>query len=468
MTGSPPPLPDPQPSAVARRSRGRALAPAAAAVAVVLAVTGGYLLQRGVGGDGPPTLRLLDDGRAGAEDAAAAAAPADAPGGRYRVAGSLPDGPSHGHVHTLAGGRVAEDAVRRLAAALGLDGDPARQADGWLVRSAERSLWVLDAPGTAWFLGDTAGMVVSAGECEPSSTSHEPTVVCATAAPGKVIPVEPDSGARPPAGAVPGATPGDGAAPGSAGSATGARPPAADAPDRSPAAGAIPGSAAPGGGGGSAAPGSGAGDPGGAVAVPAPAEPRGPAPSEALVRAAAAPLLAALGLRDAPVRVHTYAGMAAVTVTRTVDGLPAAGYETVLVYDGRLRLRAANGWLAEPARGAEYPLVSARRALDAMPAPPEIALYCEDDVDRSCQQQPLVITGAEPGLMLRHAEGGSALLVPAWLFAVRGHAEPLPAVAVDPAYLAPPRPAGGDTADGDLPVSEAPAPPANVTPRPTK
>jgi hypothetical protein len=58
-----------------------------------------------------------------------------------------------------------------------------------------------------------------------------------------------------------------------------------------------------------------------------------------------------------------------------------------------------------------------------------------DDGKPGCQEPaPTVITGASLGLMLDHDPKG-ALLVPAWLFAVKGSADTFPWIAVDPAYL---------------------------------
>ena len=50
---------------------------------------------------------------------------------------------------------------------------------------------------------------------------------------------------------------------------------------------------------------------------------------------------------------------------------------------------------------------------------------------------PTVITGASLGLSLRH-ELGQPLLVPSWLFSIKGSTEPASIVAVDPHWLKPP------------------------------
>src|SRR5207253_6895706 len=95
-----------------------------------------------------------------------------------------------------------------------------------------------------------------------------------------------------------------------------------------------------------------------------------------------------------------------------------------------------SGWLAAPAAGTEYPLVSAKRALDALPAPPRILIACATPAVADCPMpRPVVVTGARPGLTLRYQDRGGPLLAPAWLYDVRGGGFPPAAVAIDPAYL---------------------------------
>jgi hypothetical protein len=175
--------------------------------------------------------------------------------------------------------------------------------------------------------------------------------------------------------------------------------------------------------------------------IPMPVDPpTGPRPDEAAVRRAVAPILAALGLDGAAIVVTGYPALAIITVAPMVDGLQTAGYETRLQYDGTIRLTGGSGWLAPSKPGAGYPLISAQRALDGLPRP-EIALACTDREPASCVLPPTVITGARLGLALRHDAQDGALLVPAWLYAVRGRAAGWPqlvAIAVDPAYLQPP------------------------------
>ena len=97
-------------------------------------------------------------------------------------------------------------------------------------------------------------------------------------------------------------------------------------------------------------------------ATPAAAGTTGPA------RAAAArmaePVLAAVGLAPAEPTITAGAPLTLVTVDPVVDGLPTAGFSTVmhLTADGPLY---AGGWLAKPTRGDTYPLVGAREAVAA-------------------------------------------------------------------------------------------------------
>lgn len=170
-------------------------------------------------------------------------------------------------------------------------------------------------------------------------------------------------------------------------------------------------------------------------------DPTPSAPVEAATaRAAADPVLAAVGLADAPTQV--LAGGSMVTVDPTVDGRPTADWQTV-VDVGSTGVLAAHGWLARPVQGPAYPVISARDAFTALshqPRPLWVA-RCPTRAGAapSCPQpQPLgVVTGATLGLALRD-DGGDATLVPAWLFHLQAQPEPAVQVAVSSALLAPP------------------------------
>jgi hypothetical protein len=186
--------------------------------------------------------------------------------------------------------------------------------------------------------------------------------------------------------------------------------------------------------------------------------PAGPRPDEAAVRKAATDVLAALGLGGADVQVQSYPSIALVTAAPVVAGLPTSGYETRLQYDGKIALTGGSGWLAAPVAGAEYPLISAQRALDLQPKP-EIARDCPDVEPSKCTTALPAITGARLGLAVRHDQQIGALLVPAWLYTLRGSPFPLVVVAVDPAYLSTSR--GG----APPPAVESPLP-GKVVPMP--
>ena len=161
-----------------------------------------------------------------------------------------------------------------------------------------------------------------------------------------------------------------------------------------------------------------------------------PTPSKAEVLAAADPVLAAVGLADETARVSVYPGGGSVVVDPHVGGLETAGFSTRVDVDAQGKVNGASGWLGDPAKGDSYPLVSARTAFDAIPMGPQI-LSCPVSPTGGCQEPvPAEITGAHLGLTPAALADGGAVLLPAWLFEVKGADEPVPAVAVEPRYLA--------------------------------
>jgi hypothetical protein len=418
--------------------RRRLLAPvtAAAAVAALLAglAVGRQLQTTSTGGGRPPTLHLVGPGGVELSDQGW-----QGPGGGgaglfgYEVEGTLPVGPARGRVRQFSERPAATEAVSRLATTLGVAGTPVRDGAGWVVSGSGTVLQVSDSAGWPWTLGQSSSagqstsvvacdVVVHARGCPPVATPNR----------GKVVPIEPPNAAAPPGAA------GDTGTGSSGGGSSGGQPPSVgtSAPDGAPGGrGGAGGAPAPGGADGAPAPGGagGAPEPGG------PANP--PSPSAGKVRAAAGPVLAALGLDRAPVGVQTYPALGLVTAAPVLDGLPTSGYETRLSYDLRLHLTGGTGWLGTATPAAEYPLVSAQRALDTLPTPEVAVLPCPKVQPAKCRSVRAKITGARPGLLLswQSVSRGpeQALLVPAWLFDVRGWPAPLPVVAVDLAYLAP-------------------------------
>ena len=172
--------------------------------------------------------------------------------------------------------------------------------------------------------------------------------------------------------------------------------------------------------------------------------------------AAAAPVLTAAGVSASP-RVLAGAGgqsgtVAVVVADPTVADLPTSGLRSVVDVDTQGVL-GATGWLGDLSADGDYPVVSAQQAfdrLDAMPraladmACPEIApgpmeSPADDPMPMPCKSDPVVITGATFGLMLSW-EDQSPILVPAWLFDVKGWDDPMAQVAVADQYLADPTP----------------------------
>jgi hypothetical protein len=198
-----------------------------------------------------------------------------------------------------------------------------------------------------------------------------------------------------------------------------------------------------------------------------------PSPDDAAALAAASPVLAVAGLEDRA-RALTDAGSLTRTVVAdpVVDGLRTSGIRTVVDVD-RTGVVGAYGRLGGTTQGATYPVVSARTAFDRLADGPrallpELACVESKDGRTVCPEPaPLVVTGAVLGLELA-SDGGEPVLVPAWLFDVRGSDEPLAAVAVEPRFLADPEPAPGASTEpgaGGAPGSGGsvePPPPAPV------
>ncbi|WP_030691883.1 hypothetical protein [Streptomyces globisporus] len=205
---------------------------------------------------------------------------------------------------------------------------------------------------------------------------------------------------------------------------------------------------------------------------------RGGSPvSEAAAKAAAVPVLKALGQDDAKVTATQVmdGSVRVVNADPVVDGLPTHGWSTGLHIGPDGRAVAGSGTLKEPVKGATYPVIGAAKALaelneDAKGAGPVGIGGCATDppagvegsggdgpapVDGSGKADPAApcrstadtapptevpVTGAVFGLAAQDV-AGERLLVPAWLFT----ADPVDAApytvtetAVAPEYLAPP------------------------------
>ncbi|WP_445400468.1 hypothetical protein ACSMX9_05745 [Streptomyces sp. LE64] len=150
---------------VRRRAPRRSRVTVAAVTTAVLVAGGGtyWAVAAGQGGgadrtaaserNGDPPPLALDDHPVRAGSPGIAPGEPDPSGGRYRARGALPEGPKAAAVHR-PDGPVGRDRVGRLAAALGVAGEPVREGDAWRVGTAEAgtgaSLQVAAGGAGAW------------------------------------------------------------------------------------------------------------------------------------------------------------------------------------------------------------------------------------------------------------------------------------------------------------------------------
>ncbi|MFG2333751.1 hypothetical protein ACGFMM_29635 [Streptomyces sp. NPDC048604] len=169
--------------------------------------------------------------------------------------------------------------------------------------------------------------------------------------------------------------------------------------------------------------------------------PGGAPVSEAQAKAAAAPVLKALGQDDAKVRAGQVMGDERVVNADPVfGGLPTYGWATGLRVGPDGELAGGSGRLKEPVKSATYPVIGAEKALaalneasrgtgpvdiggcatdppaasDGRKAKPEAP--CQVTFERAPAQE-LTVTKAVLGLAAQFA-GGREALVPSWLFEV--------------------------------------------------
>jgi hypothetical protein len=415
----------------------------------VAAVTAGavQLAHRTGGGTGsagaPPPLHLVGrDAAAGSPAAGSAGAEqALAPGplGAPTVAGPLPAGPARERVRTLPAGTAPAGTVAALARALGLAGIPARTADGWQLASGDRVLQVTDTAGRPWLLG---GNPPTGSTCRVISSGGVTGADRAPPCPPAVVLPAPPDGAGTAGGSSAGSAPANGAG------TVGRSSLAPDQPGSTGTAAPVPGRPLPAGPKPSVPP----VPPRLTPPLPVPVQtlpvPARPTDADALL--AARPVLAALGLAQAPTRVLRLPGQVVVAADPVVDGLPTSGFGTSLQVAPDRSIVAGHGWLGHPVAGAEYPLLPAAEAVNQI-ATPAVARPCGKT---GCPEPPpMVITGARLGLMLQWSATAQALLVPTWRYDVRGMDTPLVVIAVQPAYL---RDGPGVPADAPLPAPVAP------------
>ncbi|MFF1510023.1 hypothetical protein [Streptomyces sp. NPDC058326] len=215
-------------------------------------------------------------------------------------------------------------------------------------------------------------------------------------------------------------------------------------------------------------------------ACPPPGEtkpsPGGTPLSEAAAKAAAAPVLKALGQDDAKISASQVmnGSVRVVNADPVIGGLPTHGWSTGLHIARDGRTVAGSGMLKEPVEGAVYPVIGAAKALAALnedskgtgpigiggcaTAPPaadvpsagrpdrtpppgkaEPAVPCQTIVDGVAPEQ-VPVTAAVLGLAAQDVDGGR-LLVPSWLFTADpadGAPYTVVRTAVAPEFLTPP------------------------------
>ncbi|MFJ9738185.1 hypothetical protein [Streptomyces sp. NPDC101166] len=202
--------------------------------------------------------------------------------------------------------------------------------------------------------------------------------------------------------------------------------------------------------------------------------------SEEAAKKAAEPVLEAVGQSDAEIDASQVAGaQRMVNADAEFGGLPTYGWTTGVTVNGQGEVVSGNGQLKTPAEGESYPVLSARETLDRMNAAPgtdrrmgiggcassapldgrpqgredRLASPCAPSADmpgKQTRKQTVTVQEAVFGLA-PHSSGGRQVLVPSWLFEVRGAGDGTYTVthpAVEPEYLGTPAtasPSGGPT-----------------------
>jgi len=415
------------------RSRWLLPASAAAAVAVVVAVVG---LVAGLGGNGPtqpPVLHLASvaGGSLGLPASSAVGAPdvggapvkggaptkggasaGSAPGSGWRLEGTLPNGPSSGRVHLLPAGAATRSFVSTLAHALGMSGQPQHLKGGWYLVSGTTELSVSELAGRHWIYsnhGCVAGPVLDPQTGTACAVAKSSPPIDAP------VPVKPDASVSPvPSPVAPGA---------------GVYPPRAFG-SQTPGVGPQP------------------------IPVPEPAP-----VAENMARRRARPVLEAVGVNPDQAKIETEGAQRSVVFSSDVEGATVVGLETRVSVDEQGQIVDAFGWLATPTADATYPLISARQGYDQLLQQPQpmtaLSIPCRIVPGTvGCAPTPdRVVTGATLGLTQAYSTDRGILLVPAWLFHMRGESTPVTVIAVQRAFLGQPEPPsqGGGPVVGSRP-----------------
>ncbi|MFJ6751968.1 hypothetical protein ACIQNI_27840 [Streptomyces sp. NPDC091266] len=180
--------------------------------------------------------------------------------------------------------------------------------------------------------------------------------------------------------------------------------------------------------------------------------------SQEKAKQAAAPVMTALGQKGAKLDASGLSGaVRIVTADPVLGGLPTYGWQSDLQIGSDGQVVGGSGQLANPVKGAVYPVLNADKTLDRVnsrdgrspagdcPSPPngkgadgKIA-PCEPSPTKA--QKPAEVTGAVFGLAVQYVDGRQAL-VPSWLYKVRqpgagqDTASTVAHPAVDPRFLA--------------------------------
>ncbi|MEV0576757.1 hypothetical protein [Streptomyces sp. NPDC050392] len=183
--------------------------------------------------------------------------------------------------------------------------------------------------------------------------------------------------------------------------------------------------------------------------------------SEKAAKAAAVPVLKAVGQDDAALDARRLMGsVRVVNADPVVDGLPTSGWATGIQVGPDGEVTGGSGQLKGLEKGAEYPVISAGEAVKqlnasrppsggntggcASPAPLEdgtksSGVSCGARTGAETPTTTVTVDKAAFGLAARYVEG-KQLLVPSWIFTVRpaagGTGSTVTQVAVDPEFLA--------------------------------
>lgn len=172
---------------------------------------------------------------------------------------------------------------------------------------------------------------------------------------------------------------------------------------------------------------------------PAPVPTYSPGPSDSDARAVAGAVFDRLGVDNPTVTVYSSDPISTVQASLSVEGRQASGWFTTVQIDGRDTVVSADGWVTQPQRGDDYPVISAQRAFDLLQQQPRpMLMMCAQrrDGKPGCADiRPTEVTGATLGVMLDR-DNDKPVLVPAWLFGIEGQDDPVAQLAVDPSYLA--------------------------------